>query len=554
MSASSKKKLRKEQNAALLTEKQQNEQKEAKKLKAYTLTFVVIMAVVLVLSVGTMAVTAYINSGITERGAEAVKIGDYTLSNADLNFYYVDAVNEQYSEWYNTYSDSTATIVQTLHNLDLSKPLDTQKYDETKSYADHFAEKAIENATETYAVYTEALKNGVTLSDEDKAEIDSAISNMQMYAGFYGYSNLKDYLKAVYGKGATEANFRNYMEVNAVAQNYEAEYHDGLTYAESDLAAYDKEHYKEFTSYHYTSFPVRSSDFLVCESADDKNHTHTEAEETAALKAAEEAAKALAATGATNAVALNAEIKKLDAYKDKATAASTANKDVLFTSITNEAIAQWLSDESRKEGDIAYLDYDLTSTDEEGNETTSQLGYYVVIFEGKNENEAKLVNVRHILAKFKGGSTGDDGKTTYSENEKKAALDTINDLKAKWESGDATEDSFASLAKEKTEDTASAEDGGLFEDVYPGQMVTNFNDWCFDETRKAGDVGVVETEYGYHLIYFVKTTDTTYRNYMIESALRDKDYDAWFEATAKAINVTTLDTSKLSRDMVLEPA
>ena len=177
-----------------------------------------------------------------------------------------------------------------------------------------------------------------------------------------------------------------------------------------------------------------------------------------------------------------------------------------------------------------------------------------MIFEGKNENEAKLVNVRHILAKFKGGSTGSDGKTTYSENEKKAALDTINDLKAKWESGDANEDSFAALAKEKTEDTATAEKGGLLEDVYPGQMVTNFNDWCFDESRKAGDVGVVESEYGYHLIYFVKTTDTTYRNHMITKALRDKDYDAWFEATAKAINVTTLDTSKLSRDMVLEPA
>ena len=554
MSASSKKKLRKEQNAAQMTEKQQFEQKEAKKLKAYTLTFVAIMAVVLVLSVGTMAITAYINSGITERNADAVKIGDYTLSNADLNFYYVDAVNEQYSEWYNTYSDSTSTIVQTMYNLDLSKPLDTQAYDETKSFADHFAEMAIENATETYAVYTEALKNGATLTDEDKATIDSSISNMEMYAGFYGYSNLKDYLKAVYGKGATEKNFRNYMEVNALAQNYEAEYHDGLTYEETDLTAYDKEHYNDFCSFNYTSFPVRSSDLLVCESEDDAEHTHTEEEESAALKAAEEAAKTLVASGATDAETLNAEIKKLDAYKDKDAAVSSANEDVLFTSITNEAMAQWLADENRKEGDIAYLRYDLTSTDDDGNETTSQLGYYVVIFQGKNENLTKLVNVRHILAKFEGGTTGDDGTTTYAEDEKKKALDAINDLKSQWESGDATEDSFAELAKEKTDDTASAEDGGLFEDVYPGQMVVNFNDWCFDESRQAGDVGVVETEYGYHLIYFVKTTDKTYRNYMIENIMRDNDYNAWFEATVDAVTATTLDTSKLSRDMVLEPA
>ena len=39
MSASSKKKLRKEQAAAQMTEKQLAEQKEAKKLKLYTNTF-----------------------------------------------------------------------------------------------------------------------------------------------------------------------------------------------------------------------------------------------------------------------------------------------------------------------------------------------------------------------------------------------------------------------------------------------------------------------------------------------------------------------------------
>ncbi len=554
MSASSKKKLRKEQNAAQLTEKQQFEQKEAKKLKAYTLTFVVIMTVVLVLSVGTMAVTAFINSGITERNTDAVTIGDYTLSSADLNFYFVDAVNETYSEWYNSYTEDTATYVQMLYDLDLSKPLDTQAYDETKSFADYFAEMAIERATETYAVYTEAIKNGVTLSDEDESIIDSSLSTMEMYAGFYGYSNVKDYLKAAYGKGANETNYRNYMEVNAIAQNYEAQYHDSLSYEESDLTAYDKEHNNDFCSFNYTSFPVRSSDFLVCESEGDAEHTHTEEEESAALKAAEEAAKALVATGATDAETLNAEIKKLDAYKDKATASSSANEDVLFTSINNETMAQWLADESREDGEIAYLRYDLTSTDEDGNETTSQLGYYVVIFQGKNENHTKLVNIRHILAKFEGGTTGDDGTTTYTDDEKKKALDAINDLKSQWESGDATEDSFAELAKEKTDDTASAEDGGLFEEVYPGQMVKNFNDWCFDESRQAGDVGVVETEYGYHLIYFVKATDKTFRNYMIENTMRDNDYNAWFEATVDAVVTTTLNTSKLSRDLVLEPA
>ena len=47
MSASSKKKLRKEQTTAQMTEKQLAEQKEAKKLKLYTTAFVAVVAIVL---------------------------------------------------------------------------------------------------------------------------------------------------------------------------------------------------------------------------------------------------------------------------------------------------------------------------------------------------------------------------------------------------------------------------------------------------------------------------------------------------------------------------
>ena len=48
MSASSKKKLRAEENAAKLTEKQLSERKEAKKLRIYTIAFGVVLAVMIV--------------------------------------------------------------------------------------------------------------------------------------------------------------------------------------------------------------------------------------------------------------------------------------------------------------------------------------------------------------------------------------------------------------------------------------------------------------------------------------------------------------------------
>ena len=77
------------------------------------------------------------------------------------------------------------------------------------------------------------------------------------------------------------------------------------------------------------------------------------------------------------------------------------------------------------------------------------------------------------------------------------------DILAQWQAGAATEDFFAELANTYSMDPGSNELGGLYEDVQEGQMVAEFNDWCFDEARKPGDTGIVETSYGHHVMYFV---------------------------------------------------
>ena len=41
-------------------------------------------------------------------------------------------------------------------------------------------------------------------------------------------------------------------------------------------------------------------------------------------------------------------------------------------------------------------------------------------------------------------------------------------------------------------------------------MVETFNDWCFDESRQPGDTGIVKTNYGYHIMYFVSQTENYY--------------------------------------------
>ena len=120
--------------------------------------------------------------------------------------------------------------------------------------------------------------------------------------------------------------------------------------------------------------------------------------------------------------------------------------------------------------------------------------------------DGKFADVRHILISIEGGTTGEDGTTTYSDEEWAACEAEAQAVLDQWLAGDKTEDSFAALANEKSEDPGSNTVGGLYENVYEGQMVQPFNDWCFDDSRAYGDHGLVKTDYGYHVMFFVESS------------------------------------------------
>ena len=167
-----------------------------------------------------------------------------------------------------------------------------------------------------------------------------------------------------------------------------------------------------------------------------------------------------------------------------------------------------------------------------------------------NDNHMKLANVRHILVKFEGGTKDSSGNTTYSDEEMAAAKAAAEELYAQWKAGEATEDSFAALANEKSAD-GDGTTGGLYENVCPGQMVENFNDWCFAEGRKTGDTGIVESEYGYHIMFYSADSEMTYRDYLITEGLRTADVNEWYTNLVDNVSVTTLDTKYIRTNLVL---
>ena len=116
--------------------------------------------------------------------------------------------------------------------------------------------------------------------------------------------------------------------------------------------------------------------------------------------------------------------------------------------------------------------------------------------------EDKYVDVRHVLIMPEGADSSNIRTETFEEAAWEASRVKAEELLAQWEKGDKSEESFAQLAMDNSQD-GSAADGGLYTDVVKGQMVEAFENWCFDAGRKVGDYGLVKTEFGYHLMFFV---------------------------------------------------
>ena len=545
MSASSKKKLRKEQNAAAMTEKQLQEQKEAKKLRLYTGLFglaIVVMILVVIAS-------RVISSGFIPRSTTALTVGGTEISAAELNHYYVDSVNNFMNGEYGQYA--------ALLGLDVTKPLDEQFYneEENQTWADYFIENAAASAQNMYAIYNAARADGKTLSAESQATIDSTVNNFAMYAPLSGFASTDAYIAAMYGEGCNEETFRHYAEVQMLASEYATAYSESLTYGEDAIRAEDKANTDNYSSFTYNYCYLANSSFYEGGTEDEEgNKTYSDAEKEAGRAAAEAAANSLLT--ATTVEELDAAIAALPFNAESTTAKSVRNENYAYNSILSVA-REWVTGE-RAEGDIVVIPNETTTHDhEDGEECTGENdtkvinGYYVVRFENENKNETNLVNVRHILVSYTGGTTDSTGATTYSDEEKAAARKAAQEILDTFNAGEKTEEAFAALATEKTTDTGSKENGGLYENVYPGQMVSEFDKWCFDAARTPGETAIVETEYGCHVMYFVSTADTTYRDFMIESTLRSNDLTEWETGLVEAAELVIENTKYVKTDLVL---
>ena len=158
--------------------------------------------------------------------------------------------------------------------------------------------------------------------------------------------------------------------------------------------------------------------------------------------------------------------------------------------------------------------------------------------------DTHTVDVRHILITPEStpvdGST--TGETTISDEAWADAEAKAKEILSQYLAGDKTEDSFATLANENSQDPGSNTNGGLYTGVSQGQMVEAFDAWCFDDGRQVGDTDIVKTSYGYHVMLYCGSA-TVWQEQVKSDILTEKTNN--FVEEALAANPTTIDYSAI---------
>ncbi|MBR5389699.1 MAG: peptidyl-prolyl cis-trans isomerase [Clostridia bacterium] len=457
------------------------------------------------------------STGFIARKATAMTVGKDTVSAMEMRAYYVttrDNFLNQYGDVLSAYGyDTSSSSFESQPSL----------FDGSQTWKEYFLSSAEQTAYEISLLYQGARQSGYEMTEDDKAQVENNLAAYadaaEHYNEHYGTKlDAKRYIRALYGSGITMNDLHSYFEKRVVAGSYYKTLIDGFNISDADVNAYFNENTEEFTVVDYYRYTVNYQTYTYTEGSAEAGAPTSEAEAETMTQLAKASAKQTAdaflaalADDGSNFDALAAEYAEA---ADETVRETWLNEDVSLTSAAT-AGSGWAANESRRAGDKAVVEDEATSS------------YSVFYFLDRHINEDPTVAVRHIL--FKADSSADEDTLA-------AAKKSAEDVLAQWKSGAATEDSFAELAKEYSADS-NADSGGLYTHIYRGQMVEEFQEWCFDESRKPGDTGIVKTDYGYHVMYFVENEGPRYLT-TIRSKLESQSYNEWLDGQKTAFPVS----------------
>ncbi|NLB09795.1 MAG: hypothetical protein GX834_01810 [Clostridiaceae bacterium] len=470
--------------------KQKDSSGQKKQIRGYNLLGRIVGIVVALIIIVALVFWLSVSTGILHRSVTAAIIGDQKLSVADVNTVFgMQAVNPNMWNMGNVFTEQGQQALDTeLSFVD----------EDATNYRQFIRKSAIGEWQNSLSLYEEGKRKGFELSDSDQQTLEDSLENLRLQleesAEQYNVT-VPTLLKVTYGPGSRFEELEKFYTISYYAALYMEDYKQSVEISESEMQAlyeegknlYDMVDYKavEFVA----EYPKQIDDESKLKI---ENHTEAQAKK---MQADLEAGRDFIESAIENVE--NSETKD-----------SLSSEPYLFehsfrtyNGISDFEVRNWLFDEEREPGDIAILESTseavsqlVTEEDDETEDSAAQKfkSFIVVQFENRSRQDVLPYTTRHILISSEEGIETSDAKL---KKKAEAVLEEYN-------TGEKTEDAFAELAKEYSAD-GNAQDGGLYEDISIGSFDEQYETWALDPQRQEGDIGLVKSQFGYHVIYYV---------------------------------------------------
>lgn len=421
--------------------------------------------------------------------AEAVSVTseNYTLTNADMSYlFYANYGNVLYELEQSGFSPSMV-------GLDTAASLKSQECiadSEGRTWFVYIMDAAKAEAVEMLSLCEAAMDAGISLNDKELSGIEEAMEEIKAAADAQKIT-LEEAVQLMYGPSVKPENVKKMLEITVLSAKYVDEIVNGSDVSDAALEAKYQEYKNKYESFDYVAYGYDYTDMLS-EGAD-------EAAKQAAIDATNKYIEDI--QKCTDKESFLAEAKKhmieaLDITEDEAEQVMGQLVSTKVNYTGSGEIPKWASE--AEVGDVKLV------VEEEG-----VASVYLLTAKNTRNEEELIRSVRHILFM----------NTTYETDEK------VNEVYNQWIADGATVEDFKDLAAEYSEDPGSASSGGLYDDVYEGQMVEEFDAWLFDEARQPGDHAIVESaKFGWHIMYYEGKT-TKWKSDM-KSIILDEKYNS----------------------------
>lgn len=451
----------------------------------------------------------------------AATYGDITITQEEYSYGYMSLYNQvlqvvkQYDEYYPGYGAQYYDT--TLSPADQPCPADSLP-EGVETWGDYFAHYAVERAVLIKVLYTKAMSQeakdmGFEITPEQQTEMDENVKTfmdaLQAKADKQGVS-IDEYISTTYGYSLSKAVYEEQLKREYISELYLLWYSE---YLEDEISQEDIDAYYLQNKDDIDIVSIRAFTFSYASTSQSAIPTYTKEE-------AEAKANSFLAELSDEQSFIDAAVKYAPAEHSSEYGTYSATllpnyTKAQFSSISAE-LSEWLFDDARAVNDKIVIDL------------VEQQAYCVVMLPQlpHKDTACSSADVRHLLVEY-----GDDKNASRREAE---------DLLASWKDGGATEEQFIELVKLHTDDVASAESGGLYSGITSAsQYVPEFLAWAI-APHEYGDAKIVETTYGYHIMFYVGGDATQKWESDIRIALSQIKYSDFYDELYKDIEENTV--------------